>query len=68
MPLARLAQYQHCLLRRNGVTTCKSGTQRESGGVIQVIEALRDRWRELKLETGIKFDRSKRGTANAFGI
>jgi len=42
MPLARLAQYQHCLLRRNGVRTHWSGAW---GGPIRgQLEALRLQW------------------------
>ena len=44
MPLARLAQYQHCLLRRNGVRT---GWSHEKSGMTafhEQLEALRGRW------------------------
>ena len=45
MPLARLAQYQHCLLRRNGVRTHWSGTGGEAGSSLhEQLEAMRGRW------------------------
>jgi hypothetical protein len=56
MALARLAQYQHCLLRRNGVVVYWSGTHSGSGGVRLAIEALRDRWRGLNPQLGIPRD------------
>jgi hypothetical protein len=37
MPLARLAQYQHCLLRRNGVRT---GWMSRGAEVMRVMEAV----------------------------
>ncbi len=44
MPLARLAQYQHCLLRRNEART--NWSQSESGAptLREQLEALRGRW------------------------
>jgi hypothetical protein len=44
MPLARLAQYQHCLLRRNGARThwSHSGTREMSLG--EQLAALRAQW------------------------
>jgi hypothetical protein len=44
MPLARLAQYQHCLLRRNGVRTgwCKSCNGDSDLGM--VLRELREAW------------------------
>jgi len=45
MPLARLAQYQHCLLRRNGVRTNRSSTG-SGGDLAQQIAMLRLQWRE----------------------
>jgi hypothetical protein len=44
MPLARLAQYQHCLLRRNGVRTCWSSAGTEQTTLREQLEALRGRW------------------------
>jgi len=44
MPLARLAQYQHCLLRRNGVRTIWGHSEDEDGGLREQLEALRGRW------------------------
>ena len=44
MPLARLAQYQHCLLRRNGIRTAWSGAAAETTTLQQQIEALRLQW------------------------
>ncbi len=44
MPLARLFQYQHCLLRRNGV---RANWSSAGGGEISLreqLEALRARW------------------------
>jgi hypothetical protein len=43
MPLARLAQYQHCLLRRNGVRTSWSGSCAEQNLSAQ-IDTLRMIW------------------------
>jgi hypothetical protein len=40
MPLARLAQYQHCLLRRNGVRT-SWGHSGDQSGLREQLEALR---------------------------
>jgi hypothetical protein len=42
MPLARLAQYQHCLLRRNGVRTHWSSAG--TGLIRDQLEALRVQW------------------------
>jgi hypothetical protein len=39
MPLARLAQYQHCLLRRNGVRT--SWTASQQGDLRETLERMR---------------------------
>ena len=44
MPLARLAQYQHCLLRRNGVRTSWSHSRYTECGLREQLEALRGRW------------------------
>ena len=46
MPLARLAQYQHCLLRRNGVRTHWSQTGTEGMSLGEQLAALRLHWRE----------------------
>ena len=44
MSLARLAQYQHCLLRRNGVRTHWSGTGELRTSLREQLEALRVQW------------------------
>ena len=44
MPLARLAQYQHCLLRRNGVRTDWSRGEAGASTLREQMEALRERW------------------------
>lgn len=44
MPLARLAQYQHCLLRRNGVRTNWSQSETGMPTLREQLEALRGRW------------------------
>ena len=44
MPLARLAQYQHCLLRRNGVRTHWSSAGNRQGTLREQLEALRVQW------------------------
>jgi len=44
MPLARLAQYQHCLLRRNGVRTRWSATGEVGTSLREQLEALRLKW------------------------
>ena len=44
MPLARLAQYQHCLLRRNGVRTHWSSVGTGQGTIRDQLEALRVQW------------------------
>jgi len=44
MPLARLAQYQHCLLRRNGVRTIWSRSDGAELTLREQLEVLRDRW------------------------
>ena len=41
MPLARLAQYQHCLLRRNGVRMNWVHSGDEKGDLREQLEALR---------------------------
>ncbi|MEI6656750.1 MAG: hypothetical protein WCP45_18445 [Verrucomicrobiota bacterium] len=46
MPLARLAQYQHCLLRRNGVRTNWSSVGIEQGTLRDQLEALRLQWKQ----------------------
>ena len=46
MPLARLAQYQHCLLRRNGVRTHWSSTGTAQTTLREQLAALRVRWVE----------------------
>jgi hypothetical protein len=44
MPLARLAQFQHCLLRRNGVRTHWSRSDCAGLTLREQMEALRGRW------------------------
>jgi hypothetical protein len=44
MSLARLAQYQHCLLRRNGVRTHWSATIEGGTSLRDQLEALRLKW------------------------
>ena len=44
MPLARLAQYQHCLLRRNGVRTDWSSSAVGIPALREQMEGLRGRW------------------------
>ena len=44
MPLARLAQYQHCLLRRNAVRTRWSSTGETGGTLRDQLEKLRMDW------------------------
>ncbi len=44
MPLARLFQYQHCLLRRNGVRANWSSTGESQTSLREQLEALRVRW------------------------
>jgi hypothetical protein len=44
MPLARLAQYQHCLLRRNGVRTNWGHFGDDEGGLREQLETFRGRW------------------------
>jgi hypothetical protein len=43
MPLARLAQYQHCLLRRNGVRTSWAANSPTSG-LARRLEEIRQSW------------------------
>ena len=45
MPLARLAQYQHCLLRRNDVRTHWSNSGAVGSTLRDQLEALRQQWR-----------------------
>jgi len=47
MPLARLAQYQHCLLRRNGVRTHWSATREGGTSLREQLEALRLQWNRV---------------------
>ena len=44
VPLAQLAQYQHCLLRRNGVRTHWSSVGTGQGAIQDQLEALRIQW------------------------
>ena len=45
MPLARLAQYQHCLFRRNSIRTRWSTENSDSTNLREQILALRLQWR-----------------------
>jgi len=45
MPLARLAQYQHCLFRRNSVRTTWSSSSSGSTSLKEQLENLRLQWR-----------------------
>jgi len=45
MPLARSAQYQHCLLRRNGVRASWSGSGSSGSTLRDQIIQLRLQWR-----------------------
>jgi len=45
MPLARLVQYQHCLLRRNSIRTRWSTENPDSTNLREQILALRLQWR-----------------------
>ena len=45
MPLARLAQYQHCLFRRNAVRTRWSTAKQDGTDLREQIHALRLQWR-----------------------
>lgn len=44
MPLARLTQYQHCLLRRNGVAAHWSNTAGVSASVVDELRSLKAQW------------------------
>ena len=44
MPLARLAQYQHCLLRRYGVRTNWISAETEQTTLREQLKALRGMW------------------------
>ena len=46
MPLARLAQYQHCLLRRNGVRTKWGAATGEASDLRERMAGFREQWRE----------------------
>lgn len=46
MPLARLAQYQHCLFRRNAVRTTWSNSSPGSASLKEQLENLRQQWRD----------------------
>ena len=48
MPLARLFQYQHCLLRRNGVRVHWSCTGEARISLREQLESLRANWRLTK--------------------
>ena len=44
MPLTRVFQYQHCLLRRNGVRACWTSSGEVQISLREQLEALRGRW------------------------
>jgi hypothetical protein len=44
MPLARLTQYQHCLLRRNGVRTHRVNPTGQHVPLQEQFAALRSQW------------------------
>ena len=44
MPIARLTQYQHCLLRKNGVRTHWSGASAGQPALRDQLDALRLQW------------------------
>ena len=46
MPLARLAQYQHCLFRRNGVRTHWSSTGTGQSTLRDQLDTLRLQWKQ----------------------
>jgi hypothetical protein len=43
MPLARLVQYQHCVLRRNGVRTIWSHAEQEEPSPREFLQILKGR-------------------------
>ena len=45
MPLARLVQYQHCVLRRNGVRTTRWAVAVGDCGLKEELAALRGLWK-----------------------
>jgi len=63
MPLARLAQYQHCLLRRNGVRTHWSTIGTGQSTLRGQLEALRVDWMQSKKKKiALEFKESFLGT------
>ena len=46
MPLARLAQYQHCLFRRNSIRTRWSTANPDGADLREQIQVLRLQWRD----------------------
>lgn len=46
MPLGRLAQYQHCLFRRNGIRTRWSNATPDGTSVKSQLQALREQWEQ----------------------
>ncbi len=50
MPLARLAQYQHCLLRRNGVRTSWSASEAGGSSLRDHLETLREQWQRAGIK------------------
>ncbi len=50
LPLARMAQYQHCLLRRNGVNTgWMPPTGHDRSSVTSLLASLRGQWRGCRI-------------------
>jgi hypothetical protein len=47
MPLAKLAQYQHCLLRRNGVRTNWSAVGVGEETLRAQLKEIRNKWLEI---------------------
>jgi hypothetical protein len=54
MPLARLAQYQHCLLRRNGVRTNWISFGVEESTLGNQLELLRLQWNQADDSTLVR--------------
>jgi len=56
MPLARLAQYQHCLLRRNGVRTHWSGARDLRTSLREQLKSLKMQWNKGGMQMEKKYD------------
>jgi hypothetical protein len=50
MPLARLFQYQHCLLRRNGVRSRWSSSGGGETSLREQLESLRVQWNRTAVD------------------